>query len=163
MKHGKFFVLIGLTLAIGTLVVYQATRTSASLVAKPSDLASSTDTTLSRVRVAGRVTQDQIEYQLEPSIRLSFSISDPPPKTGDTKTGDKPLSEPPSATTPVGVIPVSVIPVVYEGIKPDMFAAGRDVLIDGEFKGGVLYAHKLLTQCPSKYEPPSPDGSTARK
>ena len=38
-----------------------------------------------------------------------------------------------------------------------MFTAGRDVIIDGEYKDGVLQAQKLLTQCPSKYEPPSPE------
>jgi hypothetical protein len=37
-----------------------------------------------------------------------------------------------------------------------MFQAGRDVLIDGDFKGGKIIAAKLQTQCPSKYEPAMP-------
>lgn len=49
------------------------------------------------------------------------------------------------------------VPVVYQGLRPDMFAVGRDVIIDGEFKDGVVFASSLLTQCPSKYEAPSPD------
>jgi cytochrome c-type biogenesis protein CcmE len=37
-----------------------------------------------------------------------------------------------------------------------MFQAGRDVLIDGDFKDGKIVAAKLQTQCPSKYEPAVP-------
>jgi cytochrome c-type biogenesis protein CcmE len=37
-----------------------------------------------------------------------------------------------------------------------MFQAGRDVLIDGDFKNGTIVAAKLQTQCPSKYEPAMP-------
>jgi hypothetical protein len=50
----------------------------------------------------------------------------------------------------------SVVPVEYRNLKPDMFQAGRDVLIDGDFKGGRIVAAKLQTQCPSKYEPAMP-------
>jgi cytochrome c-type biogenesis protein CcmE len=49
-----------------------------------------------------------------------------------------------------------VASVVFENLKPDMFAAGRDVLIDGDYVGGVIRAAKLQTQCPSKYEPALP-------
>lgn len=53
------------------------------------------------------------------------------------------------------------IHVIYNGLKPDMFEPSRDVLIDGVItlreKGGFfLEAHSILTQCPSKYEPPAP-------
>jgi cytochrome c-type biogenesis protein CcmE len=54
-----------------------------------------------------------------------------------------------------------VVPVVYQGLKPDMFAAGRDVLIDGDYVGGVIKAAKLQTQCPSKYEPVAPGAAPA--
>jgi cytochrome c-type biogenesis protein CcmE len=53
------------------------------------------------------------------------------------------------------------VPVVYRGLKPDMFAAGRDVLIDGDYEGSVIKAAKLQTQCPSKYEPVVPGAPTA--
>jgi cytochrome c-type biogenesis protein CcmE len=74
---------------------------------------------------------DPIEYQTEPNFILRFKVVDP-------KGGDQ------------------AVPVEYRGLRPDMFQAGRDVLIDGDFKGGTLVAAKLQTQCPSKYEPAMP-------
>lgn len=56
--------------------------------------------------------------------------------------------------------------VVYDGVMPDTLRAGRDVILQGEYLvqtestqvGGGEYfkAYQLLTQCPSKYEPPKP-------
>jgi cytochrome c-type biogenesis protein CcmE len=80
--------------------------------------------------VGGKVV-DPIEYQTEPGFLLRFGVSDP---AGGS----------------------SVVPVEYRNLKPDMFQAGRDVLIDGDFKGGKIVAAKLQTQCPSKYEPAMP-------
>ena len=40
----------------------------------------------------------------------------------------------------------------YNGILPDMFAADRDVIVEGKVEGGVFQAKTLLTTCPSKYE-----------
>lgn len=90
---------------------------------------------LPRIRVGGRVV-DPIQYQTEPVFLLSFSVRDP-------KGGD------------------AVVPVEYRGLRPDMFQAGRDVLIDGDFVGGVIKAAKLQTQCPSKYEPAVPGATSA--
>jgi cytochrome c-type biogenesis protein CcmE len=75
---------------------------------------------------------EPIEYQSTPPFVLKFSVEDPKDPKGS-------------------------IPVVYQGLKPDMFAAGRDVLIDGDYRSGVVQAAKLQTQCPSKYEPASPE------
>lgn len=44
------------------------------------------------------------------------------------------------------------VPVAFTGTKPDMFAEGRDVIVEGKYSGGVLRADKVLTSCPSKYE-----------
>ncbi len=86
---------------------------------------------LLRIRVGGRVVEP-IEYQTEPRMLLRFGVED----SSDGK----------------GL----VAPVLFENLKPDMFAAGRDVLIDGDYVGGVIKAAKLQTQCPSKYEPALP-------
>lgn len=83
-----------------------------------------------RIRIGGRVI-DPIDYQLEPQIVLAFRVKDP------KGTEDS-------------------IPVVYHGLKPDMFVAGRDVIIDNLTTRGTIQATKLLTQCPSKYEPKLP-------
>jgi cytochrome c-type biogenesis protein CcmE len=118
-------------LVIGGILVYQATQGTSSLIFSPKELlAKGSNSNLQRIRVAGKVS-DPIDYKTEPAIELRFLVTDPSDAS-------------------------STIPVVYRNLKPDMFAAGRDVLIDGDFEGGSILAAKLLTQCPSKYEPPSP-------
>lgn len=43
--------------------------------------------------------------------------------------------------------------VVYQGVVPDMFGNGRQVVVEGTLaKDGVFHANTLLTSCPSKYE-----------
>jgi cytochrome c-type biogenesis protein CcmE len=115
-------------LALIGLFTFEATRSSASSVLIPSELASLGDK--ERIRIGGRVV-GEIKYSVEPKFLLDFTVNDP--------GKDLPA-----------------LKVSYQGIKPDMFAAGRDVIIDGDYKNGVLVATKLLTQCPSKYEPPQP-------
>lgn len=44
------------------------------------------------------------------------------------------------------------VPVEYTGVVPDMFAEGRDVIIEGKYLDGVLQAQSVMTSCPSKYE-----------
>ncbi len=46
------------------------------------------------------------------------------------------------------------IGVVYEGLMPDAFAAGREVVVEGTYRHAdrTLVASKLVTKCPSKYE-----------
>lgn len=46
------------------------------------------------------------------------------------------------------------IGVVYEGLMPDAFADGREVVVEGSYHHAdrTLHASKLVTKCPSKYE-----------
>ncbi len=46
------------------------------------------------------------------------------------------------------------ISVIYEGLMPDAFADGREVVVEGNYRHSdrALYATKLVTKCPSKYE-----------
>jgi cytochrome c-type biogenesis protein CcmE len=53
----------------------------------------------------------------------------------------------------------AAVPVAYTGIKPDMFAAGREVVVEGRWDGGRLTAQQIMTSCPSKYEPAPADPS----
>ena len=51
--------------------------------------------------------------------------------------------------------------IIYNGVMPDTLRPGRDVIVQGEYitkgEGGAFFkAHQLLTQCPSKYQPPKP-------
>ena len=128
MNRIFLFLLLGALIVVGGAMFF-ATTSQASHVITVNQLVANPTQSKTRIRVGGRVTTDPISYEVEPSFKLSFSVSDPASANGS-------------------------IPVVYEGIRPDMFAAGRDVLLDGDFRGGTFYAAQLLTQCPSKYEPP---------
>lgn len=130
MNRSFIVVLVGFVLGALGLLIF-ATQSGASLVLDPSTLLTS-HRTLERVRVAGRVAEEALTYQTEPEIVLRFSIHDPGKDSGQT------------------------LSVVYRGLKPDMFAPGRDVIVDGQYENGELRASSLLTQCPSKYEPPDP-------
>jgi cytochrome c-type biogenesis protein CcmE len=46
------------------------------------------------------------------------------------------------------------IAVVYDGLKPDAFMDGREVVVEGAYRheDRALHATKLVTKCPSKYE-----------
>ncbi len=45
------------------------------------------------------------------------------------------------------------IPVVYQGVVPDTFKAGTDVVVEGSLgSNGVFQAKTIMTKCPSKYE-----------
>jgi cytochrome c-type biogenesis protein CcmE len=52
------------------------------------------------------------------------------------------------------------VPVAYKGILPDMFAEGREVVVEGRYEQGGLTARQIMTSCPSKYEPKA-DGQGA--
>ena len=45
------------------------------------------------------------------------------------------------------------VPVVYEGVVPDPFREGREVIVSGELERGTFVAERdsLVTKCPSKF------------
>ena len=45
------------------------------------------------------------------------------------------------------------VPVVYEGVVPDPFREGREVIVSGELRDGTFVAERdsLVTKCPSKF------------
>jgi cytochrome c-type biogenesis protein CcmE len=49
--------------------------------------------------------------------------------------------------------------VAYNGVVPDMFAEGRDVIVEGRYADGMLHAQQIMTSCPSKYEPKPGDAA----
>jgi len=128
----RFLILVVVFMVGGAAMITQATRAGAAPVMMPSDLVQS-KSDFPRVRVAGRVSESKVTYEITPKAILYFSIEDPKhPERGS-------------------------VPVVYEGVRPDMFASGRDVILDGAFVAGTIQATNLLTQCPSKYEAPDPE------
>lgn len=129
-----FISLIILFAGLGAILIVQAMQTSTSRVFTPSELANHSEA-VKRIRIVGKVAPHKLEYQTEPHIQLSFHIQDPEGEREET------------------------VPVQYNKLMPDMFAPGRSVIIDGEFDGVVVRAESLMTQCPSKYEPPAPTSS----
>jgi cytochrome c-type biogenesis protein CcmE len=47
------------------------------------------------------------------------------------------------------------VPVLYTGSVPDLFRAGRHIVLDGRLRKGVFVAEpgSMITKCPSKYAP----------
>ena len=50
------------------------------------------------------------------------------------------------------------VAVVYTGSVPDLFATGRDIVVDGKLENGtfVADADSMVTKCPSKYSATKP-------
>lgn len=133
-----FISLIILFIGLGAILIVQAMQTSTSRVFTPSEL-SQHEQPVKRIRVVGKVAPLELDYQTEPTIRLSFHIQDPEGAQQET------------------------VRVEYDKLMPDMFAPGRSVIIDGEYTGSIVRAESLMTQCPSKYEPPTPTSSDSER
>jgi len=45
------------------------------------------------------------------------------------------------------------LPVNYQGVVPDPFRDGREVIVSGRLEGGTFVAERdsLVTKCPSKF------------
>lgn len=50
------------------------------------------------------------------------------------------------------------VPVRYAGSVPDLFKAGRHIVVDGRLRGDTFVADpgSMITKCPSKYAPKQP-------
>jgi cytochrome c-type biogenesis protein CcmE len=76
------------------------------------------------VRVKGKVREGSSRWDPQ-ALRLSFMLAD------DRRE----------------------IPVSYHGVIPDLFAEGREIIVEGRLSPKGLVAESLLASCPSKYEP----------
>ncbi|MEO2167789.1 MAG: cytochrome c maturation protein CcmE [bacterium] len=103
------------------------------------------------LRLAGRVAEDTIDWDPR-TLDLAFVIQ-PIPEKADIHIERVAIELPEGAVT--------TLPVEFNGILPDMFAEGRDVIIEGSVTGGVFTADTLLTTCPSKYEAEVTEESSA--
>ncbi|MFI5395594.1 MAG: cytochrome c maturation protein CcmE [Candidatus Binatia bacterium] len=79
---------------------------------------------IGQVRVKGKVREGSVVRSPE-EVRLTFVLTD----------NEKQL------------------PVFYHGVIPDLFAEGREVIVEGRLTPQGLIAENLLASCPSKYEP----------
>ncbi|MFM7140653.1 MAG: cytochrome c maturation protein CcmE [Alphaproteobacteria bacterium] len=110
------------------------------------------------LRLAGRVSQGSVQWDPK-TLDLAFVLMPIPKGQGGTHETRRAGESLPAATA------AARLPVSYNGILPDMFADGRDVIVEGRVVDGVFHAKSLLTTCPSKYEAekqaPADDGAVA--
>lgn len=76
------------------------------------------------IRASGNVADDVVKDGLE----LRFTILD----MSDSETS---------------------LPVVYTGAVPDTFKVGNQVVVEGEYTGGVFEAEAIIVKCGSKFIP----------
>jgi cytochrome c-type biogenesis protein CcmE len=93
------------------------------------------------LRIAGRVKAGTIAWD-PASLTLQFAIAPIPEPAPD------------GSVTPV----VATDPIFFKVTsvgepRPDMFAEGRDVIVEGRLlPSGKIVATQVLTSCPSKYQ-----------
>ena len=97
--------------------------TASTEASTPSDVLSSAEPGRS-YELTGKVKEGSVEHDGD---RLRFAIRD--------RDGSK------------------SVPVVYEGVVPDPFREGREVIVSGELREGTFVAERdsLVTKCPSKF------------
>ena len=132
MNTKFIIVLLSVLLGVSTLVYKASVESSRKVVTVRELVDGKKDRP--RIRLGARVHGNSIDYKTDPKFLLEFLVRD---------------IESPEIET------AKTIEVTYNGIKPDTLQPGRDVILEGNYKKGVFYASSLLTQCPSKYEPPS--------
>ncbi len=128
--NSKFVLAIVVVASVLTVLIYSAVTESAKAVVTVDELVAEA-AERSRIRLGARVSDEDIEYQSTPRRVVKFTVRD---IKGEGK----------------------LVPVVYEGAMPDTLKNGRDVILEGDYVDGTFVATSLMTQCPSKYEPPLP-------
>jgi len=140
----RFFVGVGLiAVAIGYLIFSAIRTTSEYYLTVPEVAARQAELSGQALRVAGRVKPNSISWDPN-SLTLKFEIAAIP----DVDVSGAPLKQ------VVASDPMSFRVVSTGEPKPDMFAPGRDVIVEGSFgPDGAIVAKQVLTSCPSKYKP----------
>jgi cytochrome c-type biogenesis protein CcmE len=140
----RFFIGVGLiAAAIGYLIFSAIRTTSEYYLTVPEVAARQTELGGQALRVAGRVKAGTIDWEPN-SLTLKFEIVPIP----DVDTSGA-LVKPVLASDPVSFRVISA-----GEPKPDMFAPGRDVIVEGKLGAdGTIAASQVMTSCPSKYKP----------
>ncbi len=117
-----------LAAAVGFLIYSAASETSVYYMTIAEFSAKKDSLANEGVRIAGRVRDGTVHWEPR-DLDLKFALAD--------------FEAPANAG----------VPVHYNGILPDMFAEGRDVIVEGKYgNDGVFHAHTIMTSCPSKYQ-----------
>jgi cytochrome c-type biogenesis protein CcmE len=146
----RFFIGVSLiAAAIGYLIYSSIRTTSEYYLTVPEVAARQSELGGQAIRVAGRVKPGNIAWDPN-SLTLKFEIA-PIPDVDANGAPVKPVS---AVASDVASEPVSFRVVAAGEPKPDMFAPGRDVIVEGKLDAdGSIAASQVMTSCPSKYKP----------
>ena len=123
-RKRKLRLFVALSAAVLLAGALVYTSFSASTQAKePSELIAASEPGRS-YELTGKVVKDSVDKDGE---RLTFEVRD---REGTAK-----------------------LPVTYEGVVPDPFREGREVIVSGTLEKGTFVAERdsLITKCPSKF------------
>jgi cytochrome c-type biogenesis protein CcmE len=144
-KKLRFVIGVSLVVAAIAYLIITAVRNTAEYYLTV-DEAKARQTELSgqTLRIAGRVVPGTIQWDPS-SLTLEFAITEPPPGDG----------QPAVTNVTATALARAKFMVVSRGQpKPDMFAPGRDVIVEGLLiSDSTIEARQVLTSCPSKYSP----------
>ncbi|HXG18056.1 MAG TPA: cytochrome c maturation protein CcmE [Methylomirabilota bacterium] len=133
MAKRRFFFGVLLVLGAVTYLIYTGIRETSNYYLTLDEFLPQKEAFANEgIRLAGRVQAGSMHWDPK-TLRLSFVL-------GPFKEKAQPA--------------LQGIAVHYQGILPDMFAEGRDVIVEGRYEtGDALTAKTIMTSCPSKYEP----------
>jgi cytochrome c-type biogenesis protein CcmE len=119
----RLVIALSIAAVLAIFLLYTSIAGGGTPSLKPSQLAGRTDTVSLVGRVVGKPSGDSHAGGLRFRLR-------------DVKD---------SSAKPVAVL--------YKGSVPDLFATGRDIVIDGKLENGTFVASpgSMVTKCPSKY------------
>jgi cytochrome c-type biogenesis protein CcmE len=134
-----------IALAVGYLITTAVRKTAEYYLTVEQVAARESHLEGQMLRVGGRVKAGTVSWN-PATLTLAFAIVPPPPKAGV------------SGVKPVAVGDPPEFHVIARGEpKPDMFAPGRDVIVEGRLgPDGTIEASQVLTKCASKYVPKIP-------
>ena len=128
LKKRKFLIGGGIVLIAIAYLTFMGFQGSATYYYEVSELLAQGNSIYGEnVRVNGQVADGSIEQEAQGRI-LKFTMID--------IEGEESL------------------PVVYQGVVPDTFKVGNEVVVEGHLNStGVFQASTLMPKCPSKYVP----------
>lgn len=150
LKKLRFVVGVGLVVAAIAYLIITAVRNTAEYYLTVNEAnARQAELSGQMLRIAGRVVPGTVQWESS-SLTLKFAIMQPPSADGQ-----------PAVTTvaATALAPARFMVVSRGQPKPDMFAPGRDVIVEGRLtRNSTIEARQVLTSCPSKYTPKQNQG-----
>jgi len=119
----RLVIALSIAAVLAVFLLYTSIAGGGTPSVRPSELAGQTGTVSLVGRVVGKPTGDAH------AAGLRFRLRDVKDPSGGT------------------------VAVLYKGSVPDLFATGRDVVVDGKVVNGTFVANpgSMVTKCPSKY------------